>query len=87
MTDKKNINQKVNNILSEISFVKDIQPDQKIRVDLGFDSLKMAEMLCALEDAFDIELQTEDLNPESIITVSDLYVLLAKYKKEGCDVV
>lgn len=75
------INKKINNILIERSFVKDIEPNQEIRYDLGFDSLKMAEMLCALEETFGIELETDDLNPEFLITVSDLYSLVEKYKE------
>jgi acyl carrier protein len=77
-----NAKEKVNAVLAELSFINDIKPNQTIRCDLGLDSLKMAEMLCALEDVFGVELKTDDLNPESLNNVADLYSLMEKYKNE-----
>src|SRR5262245_12866273 len=41
--------------------VSKVQPDHKLREDLGLDSLSTLELLFKLEEAFDMEIPNEDL--------------------------
>ena len=46
--------------------------------DLGADSLDLFEMVMALEEEYDIEIPTEDL--EKITTIGDVVVYIEEYK-------
>jgi acyl carrier protein len=71
---------KVNEVIMNLSIL-DKQPecDEKLKEDLGFDSLKIVELIVALEESLCIEIDESDLDPNSIIKVADLYKLAAKY--------
>ena len=69
----------VDNILMKLSFQDEIRENQILRDDLGFDSLGMVELMVALEEAFSIEFDAGDLDPERWNSVSDLYALIEKY--------
>ena len=49
--------------------------DLELRTDLGFDLIALAELAVAIEDAFDVEIETADL--ERCSTVGDLQTLIA----------
>jgi len=70
---------KVNEVLSEIAFLDEIHEGQSLKEDLGLDSLSLANLMLKLEEAFEIELQMEDLDPSSFSTVADVYKLMGKY--------
>ncbi len=55
------------------------EADQRLKEDLGVDSLRLVEVLVALEEEFGITLEEGDLDPEAITKVGDLYALIAKY--------
>lgn len=69
----------VNMILKEKSFSQNITPELKLREDLGFDSLKMVELMVELEEKFNIEINETDLDPEALKTVDEVYNLIEKY--------
>ena len=48
--------QKVDRVLMNLSFQDIVREEQRLKEDLGFDSLKMVEVIVALEDAFGIEI-------------------------------
>lgn len=50
-----------------------------LRSDLGFDSLKMVELIVKLEQYFGLEFEESDLDPQDIDTLEDVYRLVAKY--------
>lgn len=55
------------------------QAQSQLREDLGFDSLRMVELIVALEEEFGIQFCEDDLDPAQLLTVEDLYVLTEKY--------
>lgn len=54
----------------------EIKPDSNLLEDLGADSLDVVEMVMAIEDAFDIEI--EDSDAEAMRTVADIEAYVAK---------
>ena len=54
----------------------EIKPDSNFLEDLGADSLDVVEMVMAIEDAFDIEI--EDSDAEAMRTVADIEAYVAK---------
>ncbi len=57
-----------------------LSPRTKLKDDLGFDSLKIVELIVALEEELDICIDDSDLEPSRLQTVDDLYTLLAGYR-------
>lgn len=51
-----------------------VQPDTKIKDDLGADSLDAIELLMATEEAFDIEITDDE--GEKVHTMSDIVALV-----------
>lgn len=80
---------KVTDILSELSGIEFICPDQNLQLDLGFDSLRMITLLIMLEDNFHIALDESDMNPFDLVSVHSVVKLVKKYiggeinEKEG----
>lgn len=58
---------------------ENITPASALRDDLGLDSLQMVNLLIALEDIFQIELEETDIDPASLLTVEDIISLAEKY--------
>ena len=54
----------------------EMRPDSNILEDLGADSLDVVEMVMAIEDAFDIEI--DDADAEAMRTVADVEAYVAK---------
>ena len=71
--------EKINEVLLGLSFLDEIDENQRLKDDLGFDSLSLSNLMLKLEEVFAIELQMEDLDPSSFSTVADVYKLVAKY--------
>jgi len=74
---------KVNSLLMGKSFLDEIHDEQRLKEDLGFDSLSMVELIVELEDILGVEMLMEDLDPSNFNTVADIYSLMEKYAKEG----
>ena len=73
-------NGKVDQIVSEMSYcTPPLSPEANLRNELGIDSLKMVELIIALEDAFDVKLDEADLDPANFEVVDDLYRRMEKY--------
>lgn len=64
--------EKVKKIISEQLSVEESQINESasFKEDLGADSLDLFELVMALEEEFDIEIPTDDLN--NILTVADV---------------
>lgn len=73
------INEKVKNILSELSGQEIFDNDAKLQENLALDSLAMVTMLVEIEDAFEIQLDEVDMNPFDLITVQSVIDLVKKY--------
>ena len=71
--------EKANEVLLELTLLDEINEGQRLKEDLGFDSLSLSNLMLKLEEAFEIELQMEDLDPSKFNTVADVYKLMGKY--------
>ena len=69
---------KIIEILTELG-VESITPESELRDGLGLDSLQMVNLLIALEEIFNIELEETDIDPASLLTVEDVISLAKKY--------
>lgn len=74
-----NIDQKVIDILSEISDKTPIEKYHNLQQDIGLDSLSLVMMLVAIEESFGIELEESDMNPYDFLIVQDIINLVKKY--------
>ncbi|MBV1774971.1 acyl carrier protein [Burkholderiaceae bacterium DAT-1] len=67
----------VNELLTDIGGKrKTIAPGKLLVEDLGFDSLKMVELMLAIEDRFDVAIPVADAT--RIQTVADLYQAVSR---------
>jgi len=75
--------EKVIETVAELSFIPadDINQDDTL-TSLGFDSLKMVELIVALEDEFNIVFNDSDLNPENLTAVESIINLIEKHTEE-----
>ena len=76
------IQERVFELLEEITMVGEISVYDELAADLGLDSLGMISLLVALEDTFHIELDESDMDPLALQTVADIVQLIAKYMEE-----
>jgi len=74
------MNQTVIKVVKDMSSRDDkITGETRLKEDLGFDSLRMVELVVALEDALNIEFNESDMEPSNLITVDDLVGIAKKY--------
>lgn len=72
--------ERINKIVSKISMLPKEQIEENdILKDLGVDSIKMVEIIIALEEDFQINFTETDLNPEKLNTVKDIILLVESY--------
>ena len=69
----------VSAILSELSGIESIAPEQELQTDLGLDSLRLVTLLVMLEEGFRIVLDEADMNPFDLLTVAHVVGLVEKY--------
>ncbi len=70
----------INDLIRELSFIgAEPLPTDRLKGDLGFDSLKIIELILAFEATMNVLLEESDLDPAKITTVQDLYILAEKY--------
>lgn len=70
---------KVKEVIREISGVEDIKESDYLLDDIGFDSLGMVTLLVELEDVLSITIDESDMNPFDLLTVQDVIDLADKY--------
>lgn len=70
---------KVSEVIKEEFDVENVNMDTVIREDLGADSIGLVELVMALEDEFDIEI--DDSKLDDIITVSDIVSYIESSKR------
>lgn len=70
---------KVAEVIKDEFGVDDVSMDTVIREDLGADSIGLVELVMALEDEFDIEI--DDSKLDEIITVSDVVTYIENNKR------
>ncbi len=69
----------VNKLLRQLCSLEDITPSMSIVEDIGMDSLSVVLFIVDLENELNVLISDSDLDPASLITVSDLYALATKY--------
>ena len=74
-----NIEEKIKNILWELSGVETIENTLAFQEDLGLDSLLMVMLLIKVEEEFGVELDESDMNPFSLNTVQSVVNMVCKY--------
>ena len=76
------IQERVFELLEEITMVGEVSVYDELTTDLGLDSLGMISLLVALEDTFHIELDESDMDPLALQTVADIVQRIEKYMEE-----
>lgn len=71
--------QKVMELIKDLSGSDDFSPDDSLQRDVGLDSLAMVTLLIMLEDTFEIELTQSDMNPLALVRIADVIALVEKY--------
>ena len=71
--------EKIGEILFELSGVEATNNNASLQADLALDSLAMVILLIEIEEAFGIELDESDMNPFELNTVQDIIDLVCKY--------
>lgn len=74
-----NVEEKVKEILSEISGEKNIESAAMLQDDLALDSLAMVTLLLEIEEAFQIQLDEADMNPFDFDTVQSVITMVNGY--------
>ena len=74
------MNERIDCIIRDICpFDMELCDDSKLKEDLGVDSLRLVELLVALEEELSIEFSLSDLDVNKFSVVSDIYDLVNKY--------
>lgn len=72
----------INSIIYELSYYdSDITENLLLADDLGIDSLRLVELIAALEESLNITISETDLDLDLLKTVGNIYVLAEKYLK------
>lgn len=74
--------QELDKTLRRLSYKSEIHPEDRLIEDLGFDSLKLMELIVKTEEIYSIEITDTDLDPGKFKTVKDIYQLAKKYIQE-----
>lgn len=74
-----NIEEKIKDILRELSGEEIIENNISLQNDLTLDSLMMVTMLIEIEDVFGIELDESDMNPFELNTAQSVIDMVARY--------
>ena len=77
MTELEN---KVIELLEELSLTEITDISATLLDDLAFDSLRLVMILVSIEETFDIQLDESDMDPFALLTVADVIELVRKYK-------
>lgn len=80
-----NIEDKVKDILRELSGETTIENSATLQEALGLDSLAMVTLLVEIEDAFGIELDEADMNPFDLTAVQNVVDLVKRSGGELCE--
>ena len=73
--------ERVYEIIRNMTGAEKICPDMLLKKDLGFDSLNVIELIVELEDEFGIEFSASRLDPELIMTVGNVIGIVKECAK------
>ena len=80
-----NTEEKVKNILSELSGEETVVNDAALQSDLALDSFLMVMLLIKIEELFCIQLDESDMNPFDLVSVQDVIDMVEKYRSGDVD--
>lgn len=82
MTNRNEIETKIAGVVAEQLGItlEQVTPEKAFVVDLGADSLDTVELIMALEDAFDLEIEDEDA--EKLTTVQSVIDYILAHKQQ-----
>ena len=66
-------------VLAQLCGTAEVERDDLLREDLGFDSLMLVTLMVLLEDEFQIVFMAADLDPFALSTVGDVEDLVNRY--------
>ena len=75
--------EKVYEIIRNMTGVEKLSPEMLLKEDLGFDSLNIIELIVELEDEFGIEFSASSLDPELIVTVGCVTGIVKECSENG----
>lgn len=75
--------EKALSLLTELSGLERIRREDRLREDLGLDSLSMVSLLVRIEEEFGFELRESDINPAALQTAEDVVSLAERYAEEA----
>lgn len=75
--------ERINGVLRDHTWCDSPERGQRLREDLGIDSLRLVEILVAVEETFGITLTEDELAPELFQKVDDLYALVERHRETG----
>ena len=73
------VQERVFNIIRELSGVENVNLDSSLQGEIYLDSLSMVTLLIMVEDGFNSVLDESDMNPFDLLTVNDVIALVNKY--------
>lgn len=73
----------VDDLLAGMGLTPPVSKEQQLKDDLGLDSLNVVELIVALEEALNVEIAIDDLDPDKLLTVADICALADKYGGEA----
>ena len=66
-------------VLAQLCGTAEVERDDLLREDLGFDSLMLVTLMVLLKDEFQIVFMAADLDPFALSTVGDVEDLVNRY--------
>lgn len=70
--------EKVLDIVAAMCGIDEVKEEDFLKEDLGLDSLSLVELVARVEDAFQIQFDMGELDPNKLLSVEDLYLLVEK---------
>lgn len=69
---------RIKNVIKEITGCDRIDKTDRLKEELGLDSLSLVVVILALENEFTVTFASSNLSPDEILTVDDLINLVEK---------
>lgn len=72
-----NLDSRVKNVVGSLCEME-VNENDLLKEDLGIDSLSLVNVVFELEEAFEVQFDADNLNPDELLRVSDLIELVRK---------
>lgn len=71
-----NTEERIKKLVAQMCSTETVENEDFLKEDLGLDSLSIVELIARIEDAFQIRFEIAALNPDELLSVEDLVVLV-----------